>query len=155
MLVDLHCHHQLLKFWWIIIDCLLAYCTSIVFEEKGKPYFGNQKTIYDMHEWWILNRRGSFLGLLSDNSFLLDFDFFDVFAKSILNGLDNGGFVSFEGEDVAASSDLELGDLVVLLDKDSYMTTELLLFAGLAFLSALFPSLSRLRNSFGVFTSLG
>jgi hypothetical protein len=69
-----------------------------------------------------LNSGGSFLGLFGDNSPLLDFYFFDVLAETVLDGLDDVGLVSLEGEEVLPSSDFELGDCGVLLYEDSCIT---------------------------------
>lgn len=64
----------------------------------------------------------SFLVLFSDDSSLLDFNLFDIFTKSVFDGLDDVEFVGFEGVEVSATSDFEFGDLVVLLDEHSYIT---------------------------------
>jgi hypothetical protein len=102
----------------------------------------------------ILNRFVSFLGLLGNDSSLLDLDFFNVFAKSTLDCLDDVGLISLEGEEVSSSSYFELCDLGVLLDEDSYITIKVLFLVGFLDLSA-FPSFRRLRNSLGFLISLG
>jgi hypothetical protein len=83
----------------------------------------------------------SFLGLLGDNSSLLDLDLLDVLAESSLDGLDDVGLVGLEGVEVAAPSDFELGDFRVLFDEDGYVMGMHTLFdcllglvCGLAFL---------------------
>lgn len=60
----------------------------------------------------------SLLGLLGEDSSLLDFDLFDVLGDAGLDGGDDVGLVSLEGVEVSAPSDFELGDLGVLLDED-------------------------------------
>ena len=69
-----------------------------------------------------LNKVGSsFLGLLGDDSPLLDLDLLDVLAEAGLDGLDDVGLVGLEGVEVSPSSNFELGDLGVLLDEDGYV----------------------------------
>lgn len=102
----------------------------------------------------ILNRFVSFLGLFGNDSSLLDFYFFNVFAESALDCLDDVGLISLKGEEVSSSSDFELGDFSVFLDEDGYITIKVLFLVGFLDLSA-FPSFRRLRNSLGFLISLG
>ena len=98
----------------------------------------------------------SLFGLLSDDSSLFDFDFFDILAKSTLNSVDDVDLVSFEGKEVFSSSDFEFGDsLGVFLDVDGYIINELLFLAAFLDLSADLPSFNRLRNSLGFLIYLG
>jgi hypothetical protein len=102
----------------------------------------------------ILNRFVSFLGLFGNDSSLLDFYFFNVFAESALDCLDDVWLISLKGEEVSSSSDFELGDFSVFLDEDGYITIKVLFLVGFLDLSA-FPSFRRLRNSLGFLISLG
>lgn len=102
----------------------------------------------------ILNRFVSFLGLFGNDSSLLDFYFFNVFAESALDCLDDVRLISLKGEEVSSSSDFELGDFSVFLDEDGYITIKVLFLVGFLDLSA-FPSFRRLRNSLGFLISLG
>jgi hypothetical protein len=102
----------------------------------------------------ILNRFVSFLGLFGNDSSLFDFYFFNVFAESTLDCLDDVRLISLKGEEVSSSSDFELGDFSVFLDEDGYITIKVLFLVGFLDLSA-FPSFRRLRNSLGFLISLG
>lgn len=64
------------------------------------------------------NALPSFLGLLGNDSSLLDLDLLDVLAEPSLDSLDDVGLVSLEGIEVSSPSNFELGDLGVLLDED-------------------------------------
>jgi hypothetical protein len=100
---------------------------------------------------------GSFLAsLLGGDSALFDFNFFDVLAESVFDGLDDIGLVGLEGVEISSPSDFELGDLGVLLDEDNYINDRLLFLATLALpLAADLLSFSRVRKSLGDLTSLG
>lgn len=64
---------------------------------------------------------GSFFSLFGDDSSLLDFDFFDVLAESILDSLDDVLLISLEGVEVSSSSEFELGVIGIFLDEDGYL----------------------------------
>ena len=97
----------------------------------------------------------SFLGLLGNNSSLLDFYLLNILAETGLDGLDDVGLVGLEGVEVPSSSDFELGDLGILLDEDGYVKHDVLFLAAFLVLSADLPSLSRFKNSLGFLISLG
>lgn len=97
----------------------------------------------------------SLLGLLGNNSSLLDLHLLHVLSQAALDGADDVGLVGSEGEEVSSTSDLELGDACALLDEDGCISKAVLFLAGFLDLSADLPSLRRLRNSLAFLTSLG
>ena len=97
----------------------------------------------------------SFLVFL-DNS-VLDENLFELVAVEIgFKSLGEVILVGFEGVQISSSSDLELGDSLVLLDKDGWINISVLLLAALvlASLAFLFPLVSS-RNCLKSVISLG
>jgi hypothetical protein len=81
----------------------------------------------------------SFLILFSDDSSLLDLNFFDVLSESVFDGLDDIRLVSLEGVEVSSPSDFEFGDFSVLFNENSYIecNSTFLSSFDLAFIAAL------------------
>jgi hypothetical protein len=97
----------------------------------------------------------SLLGLLGDNSSLLDLHLLDVLAQTSLDSSNDVGLVSLERVEVSAPSDFELCHLRVLLHEHRYIAHHVLFLATFLVLSADLPSFNRLRNSFGFLISFG
>lgn len=83
----------------------------------------------------------SFFGFLGSNSSLFDFYLFDIFAQSSFDGLDDVGFISLEGIEVASSSDFELGNFCILFNVDNYVINMCTLLGNLLGLIARFALL--------------
>lgn len=105
---------------------------------------------------WSLNKLGEQSLLLGSHNSLLDFDLLElVVIEAVGESLGEVGLFGFEGVEVLALSDLELGDSLVLLDEDGWVMRDVLFLAAfLVSLAALLP-LAISRNCLNSVISFG